>query len=146
MEWIHFPRIRTFVEKRFHGLFSKKEGFEIWGYSFVSKKRTRSGSSFPPEWATNSSRSISRHYWMTLNRARITARESCSRAVIPSPKNHSRKIARFFVSEIGPATFVIVRCGLFRLKKVGAIGRNSERYSYHTDLSRFVLPISVRSC
>ena len=23
-----------------------------------------------------------------------------------------------------------------------AIGRNSERYSYHTDLSRFVLPIS----
>ena len=25
MEWIHFPRIRTFVEKRFHGLFSKKE-------------------------------------------------------------------------------------------------------------------------
>ena len=25
MEWIHFPRIRTFVEKRFHGLFSKKK-------------------------------------------------------------------------------------------------------------------------
>ena len=25
MEWIHFPRIRTFVEKRFYGLFSKKK-------------------------------------------------------------------------------------------------------------------------
>ena len=25
MEWIHFPRIRTFVEKRFHALFSKKK-------------------------------------------------------------------------------------------------------------------------
>ena len=25
MEWIHFPRIRTFVEKRFHGLFSQKK-------------------------------------------------------------------------------------------------------------------------
>jgi len=24
-EWIHFPRIRTFVEKSFHGLFSKKK-------------------------------------------------------------------------------------------------------------------------
>jgi len=24
VEWIHFPRIRTLVEKRFHGLFSKK--------------------------------------------------------------------------------------------------------------------------
>jgi len=61
LEWIDFPRIRTFVEKRFHGLFSKKKRSK----SFVSKKRTRSGSNFPPEWATNSSRSISRHYWMT---------------------------------------------------------------------------------
>jgi len=34
------------------------------------------------------------------------ARESCSRAVIPLPKNLSRKIARFFVSKIGPATGV----------------------------------------
>ena len=25
VEWIHFPRIRTFVEKSFHGLFSKKK-------------------------------------------------------------------------------------------------------------------------
>jgi len=25
VEWIHFPRIRTFVPKRFHGLFSKKK-------------------------------------------------------------------------------------------------------------------------
>ena len=25
VEWIHFPRIRTFAQKRFHGLFSKKK-------------------------------------------------------------------------------------------------------------------------
>jgi len=25
VEWIYFPRIRTFVEKYFHGLFSKKK-------------------------------------------------------------------------------------------------------------------------
>jgi len=25
VEWMHFPRIRTFVQKRFHGLFSKKK-------------------------------------------------------------------------------------------------------------------------
>jgi len=25
VEWIHFPRIKTFVQKRFHGLFSKKK-------------------------------------------------------------------------------------------------------------------------
>jgi len=25
VEWIHFPRIRTFVENCFHGLFSKKK-------------------------------------------------------------------------------------------------------------------------
>ena len=25
VEWIHFPRIRTFVQKHFHGLFSKKK-------------------------------------------------------------------------------------------------------------------------
>jgi len=31
VEWIHFPRIRTFVEKRFHGLFSKKKGSKSGG-------------------------------------------------------------------------------------------------------------------
>ena len=39
--------------------------FEFWGCSFVSKKRTRFGSNFPPEWASNSSRSISRDYLIT---------------------------------------------------------------------------------
>ena len=37
------PRIRTFVEKRFHGLFFQKEGFEIWGCSFVSARFTPRG-------------------------------------------------------------------------------------------------------
>ena len=32
MEWIHFPRIRTFVEKRFHGLFSKKKRSKSGGF------------------------------------------------------------------------------------------------------------------
>ena len=36
----------------------------------------------------------------------MTARGSCSRAVIPLPKTLSRKIARFFDSKIGPATGV----------------------------------------
>jgi len=31
VEWIHFPRIRTFVEKCFHGLFSKKKGSKSGG-------------------------------------------------------------------------------------------------------------------
>jgi len=31
------PQIRTFVEKRFHGLFSKKKGSKSWGVaSFLS--------------------------------------------------------------------------------------------------------------
>ena len=37
VERIHFPRIRTFVEKRFHGLFSKKKCSKSGGVpSFVS--------------------------------------------------------------------------------------------------------------
>jgi len=36
------------------------------------------------------------------------ARESCSWAKIPLPKNLSRKIARFFVSKISPATGVTI--------------------------------------
>jgi len=41
-----------------------------------------------------------------LKSSEFFARERCSRAVIPLPKNLSRKIARFFVSKIGPATGV----------------------------------------
>ena len=37
---------------------------------------------------------------------RITAWETCSRAVISLQKNLSRKISRFFVSKISPATGV----------------------------------------
>jgi len=69
-EWRHichffrWPKNVTFWPRRYitflkfsRPLFQKEE-FEIWGCSFVSKKRTRFGSNFPPEWATNSSRSI----------------------------------------------------------------------------------------
>jgi len=38
--------------------------------------------------------------------------------------------------------FAAPRTVLQRAKNHFAIGRNSERYSYHTDLSRLVLPIS----
>ena len=96
MEWIHFPRIRTFVEKRFHGLFSKKKRSKSGGVpSFKSfpRREHSSGSNFPPDWAANSSRSISRHYFMTSKFSRITARETCSRAVISLQKNLSRKIS-----------------------------------------------------
>ena len=36
----------------------------------------------------------------------------------------------------------LIRTVLHRAKNHFATGRNSERCSYHTDLSRFVLPIS----
>jgi len=40
VEWIHFPRIRTFVEKRFHGLFSEKKRSKSGGVpSFESFPR-----------------------------------------------------------------------------------------------------------
>ena len=67
-----FPRIRTFVEKRFYDLFSKKEGFEIWRCSFVSELKPRSTSSaekfFPDEitwitWKTKQNLEI----WLFLN-------------------------------------------------------------------------------
>jgi len=48
-----------------------------------------------------------------LKSSGFLARESCSRAVIPLPKNLSRKIARFFVSKIGPATGVTLSLELF---------------------------------
>ena len=39
MEWIHFPRIRIFVEKRFHGLFSKKKRSKSGGVpSFLRRE------------------------------------------------------------------------------------------------------------
>ena len=40
VEWIHFPRIRTFVENCFHGLFSKKKRSKSGGVpSFESFPR-----------------------------------------------------------------------------------------------------------
>jgi len=39
------PRIRTFVEKRVSRSLFQKEGFEIWGCSFVSELKLRSTSS-----------------------------------------------------------------------------------------------------
>ena len=38
VEWIHFPRIRTFVEKRFHGLFSKKKRSKSGGVPSFPKR------------------------------------------------------------------------------------------------------------
>jgi len=51
-----------------------------------------------------------------LKSSEFFARESCSRAVIPLPKNLSRKIARFLVPKIGPATGVKVELGISRTK------------------------------
>ena len=65
VEWIHFPRIRTFVQKRFHGLFSKKKRSKSGGvpsFESFSRREHSSGSNFPPVWATNSSLCISREY------------------------------------------------------------------------------------
>ena len=48
MEWIHFPRIRTFVEKRFHGLFSKKKRSKSGGVpSFPRREHVLAVNSLP---------------------------------------------------------------------------------------------------
>jgi len=48
VEWIHFPRIRTFVEKRFHGLFSKKKRSKSGGVpSFPRREHVPSVISLP---------------------------------------------------------------------------------------------------
>jgi len=50
VEWIHFPRIRTFVQKTFSRPLFQKEAFEIWGVpSFPKNVRAVM---YPPEWAT----------------------------------------------------------------------------------------------
>ena len=40
VEWIHFPRIRTFVQKRFHGLFSKKKRSKSGGFLRSQEENT----------------------------------------------------------------------------------------------------------
>ena len=40
VEWIHFPRIRTFVQKRFHGLFSKKKRSQSGVFLRFQKENT----------------------------------------------------------------------------------------------------------
>ena len=62
-EWIHFPRIRTFVQKRFHDLFSKKKRSKCVP-SFPKREHVRAVM-YPPEWARISSRFISRVYLIT---------------------------------------------------------------------------------
>jgi len=48
VEWIHFPRIRTFVEKRFHGLFSKKKRSKSGGVpSFPRREHVLAENSLP---------------------------------------------------------------------------------------------------
>ena len=56
INWLFISPNYNICRKMFSRPLFQKEAFEIWGCSFVSKKRTRFGSKFPPEWATNSSR------------------------------------------------------------------------------------------
>ena len=70
--------------------FPRKESFDLNRKKKAPKKRTRFGRKFPPEWAKISSRSISRDYFITSNRATFFARESCSK--IPLPKKALQKI------------------------------------------------------
>jgi len=58
-------------------------------------------------------------------------------ACFSSVKNHNVSGPHLF-----PSFFATPRTVLQREKNHFAIGRNSKRCSYHTDLSRFVLPIS----
>jgi len=40
VEWIHFPRIRAFVQKHFHGLFSKKKRSKCGVFLRFKKENT----------------------------------------------------------------------------------------------------------
>jgi len=97
VEWIHFPRIRTFVEKRFHGLFSKKKRSKSEGVpSFPRREHVLAVISLPSGQPTgldpyqditpvaglifetkNREIFLERVFWRE-----ITAREQVSRAVI----------------------------------------------------------------
>jgi len=75
-----------------------------------------------------------------LKSSEFFARESCSQAVIPLPKNLSRKIARFFVSKIGPATGVSPVNGLgFQTKEKKKEKHALDFYPFFVkNISRFV--------
>ena len=108
MEWIHFPRIRTFVEKLFHGLFSRKKRRNLGVFlrlnRFQEENTVLTVISLPIGQPTDLDPYKDITGW--LNFSRITAREICFRAGISLQKNLSRKICRFFVSKISPATGV----------------------------------------
>ena len=100
-----FPRIRTFVEKRFHGLISKKKRSKSGGVpSFPRREHVLAVISIPSGQQTYLD-PITKllHY---LESRDIFCPRKLLWAKIPLPKNLSRKIARFFVSQIRPATGV----------------------------------------
>ena len=99
MEWIHKCPTSVWVFP-----FPRKESFNLNRKKKAPKKRTRFGSNFPPEWATISSRSISRDYMI---RPTFFARESCSGQKFLSRKKLSGKYCSIFASKISPATGIM---------------------------------------
>jgi len=101
-----YPRIRTFVEKRFHGLFSKKKRSKSGGVpSFPRREHVLAENSLPSGQPTAL---IHKRLLCYLKSSDIFCPRKLFWAKIPLPKNlnFSRKIARFLVSKIRPATGV----------------------------------------
>jgi len=123
-----YPRIRTFVEKRFHDLFSKKKHSKSGGVPpFSRREHVLAENSLP-----SGQRSLSIHFTRLLDYLK-SSDIFCPRklfwAKIPLPKNLSRKIARFFVSKIRPATGVsnnniLILLAVWRQKKTKKGGEN----------------------
>ena len=96
------PRIRTFVERHFHRLFSKKKCSKSGGVpSFPRREHVPAVISLP------SGQGSALDPYHKKNRATFFARESCSRAKFLSRKKLSRKYRSIFASKFRPATGVI---------------------------------------
>ena len=89
------------------------------------------------------------HFFLAAGVASTSPRYELGKVAFSSMFLERKKSQRFGVSSFSKFhhtrqknPFATPRRSYSEPKNHFAIGRNSERYSYHTDLSRFVLPIS----
>jgi len=118
VEWIHFPRIRTFVEKRFHGLFSKRSfrnlGVFLCLNDFQEENTVLAVISLPigQPTALDPYQQLSIHIKTLLDDLKFF-KDYCPRSLFSgsnfSPeKSLQKNLSIFFVSKISPATGVCV--------------------------------------
>jgi len=111
VEWIHFPRIRTIVEKRFHGLFCKKKRAKSGGVPLFTRRE----------------HVLAVIHIKTLLDDLKSSKNYCPRKLFSgsnsSPEKSLQKNRSIFVSKIGPATGVKQsQKSRTNVKKVGADG------------------------